>query len=91
MNTKHQWALFRSGKSRSTSFPTWWISGLYLLGMIWFLLTVGHYNAQESPPPWLASAVVASTVSYGILMVLFWPFESVPTRRGSIDDRTDNS
>jgi hypothetical protein len=84
MNTKHQWALFRSGKSRSASFPTWWISGLYLLGMIWFLLTGGHYSAQEGPP-WLASAVVASTVSYGILMVLFWPFENVPTRTEGLD------
>jgi apolipoprotein N-acyltransferase len=80
MNTKHQSALFRSGKIRSASFPTWWISGLYLLGMIWLLLTIGHYSAQESPP-WLVSAVVASTVSYGILMVLFWPFENVSPPR----------
>jgi hypothetical protein len=76
MNTKHQWANLRSGKNHSASFLIWLISGLYLLGMIWFLLsTVGGYSAQE------ASAVVACTVSYGILMVLFWPFENVsPTR-----------
>jgi uncharacterized membrane protein YccF (DUF307 family) len=73
MNTKHQWPNVRSGKNHSASFLIWFISGLYLLGMVWFLLsTVGV---------WLVSAVVACTVSYGILMVLFWPFENVsPTR-----------
>jgi hypothetical protein len=69
MNTKHQWPNVRSGKNHSASFLIWFISGLYLLGMVWFLLsTVGV---------WLVSAVVACTVSYGILMVLFWPFENV--------------
>ena len=69
MNTKHQWPNLRSGKNRAASFLIWFISGLYLLGMVWFLLsTVGV---------WLVSAVVACTVSYGILMVLFWPFENV--------------
>ena len=69
MNTKHQWPNVRSGKNRAASFLIWFISGLYLLGMVWFLLsTVGV---------WLVSAVVACTVSYGILMVLFWPFENV--------------
>jgi hypothetical protein len=73
MNTKHQWTNLRSGKNRAASFLIWIISGLYLLGMVWFRLsTVGM---------WLVSAVVACTVSYGILMVLFWPFENVsPTR-----------
>ena len=73
MNTKHQWPNVRSGKNHSASFLIWFISGLYLLGMVWLLLsTVGV---------WLMSAVVACTVSYGILMVLFWPFENVsPTR-----------
>ena len=73
MNTKHQWPNVRSGKNHSASFLIWFISGLYLLGMVWFLLsTVGV---------WLVSAVVACTVSYGILMVSFWPFENVsPTR-----------
>ena len=69
MNTKHQWTNLRSEKNRAASFLIWFISGLYLLGMVWFLLsTVGV---------WLVSAVVACTVSYGILMVLFWPFENV--------------
>jgi len=69
MNTKHQWPNVRSGKNHSASFLIWFISGLYLLGMVWLLLsTVGV---------WLVSAVVACTVSYGILMVLFWPFENV--------------
>ena len=73
MNTKHQWPNVRSGKNHSASFLIWFISGLYLLGMVWLLLsTVGV---------WLMSAVVACTVSYGIVMVLFWPFENVsPTR-----------
>jgi hypothetical protein len=56
-------------KNRPASFLIWFISGLYLLGMVWLLLsTVGA---------WIVSAVVACTVSYGILMVLFWPFENV--------------
>ena len=73
MNTKHQWTNLRSGKNRAASFLISFLSGLYLLGMVWLLLsTVGV---------WLMSAVVACTVSYGILMVLFWPFENVsPTR-----------
>jgi hypothetical protein len=69
MNTKYQWPNLYSGKNHSASFLIWFISGLYLLAMVWFLLsTVGV---------WLVSAVVACTVSYGILMVLFWPFENV--------------
>ena len=81
MNTKHQWTNLRSEKNRAASFLIWFISGLYLLGMVGFLLsTVGDYSAQDTPP-WLVSAVGACTVSYGILMVLFWPFENVsPTR-----------
>ncbi len=52
MNTTHQWPN-RSEKNHSTSFLIWFISGLYLLGMVWFLLsTVGM---------WLMSAVVACT------------------------------
>ena len=73
MNTKHQWTNLRSGKNRAASFLIWFISGLYLLGMVWLLLS--------TVAVWLVSAVVACTVSYGILMVLFWPFENVsPTR-----------
>ena len=77
MNTKHQWPNVRSGKNHSASFLIWFISGLYLLGMVWFLLsTVGDYSAQDTPP-WLVSAVGACTVSYGIVMAMFWPFENV--------------
>jgi len=93
MNTKHQWTNLRSEKNRAASFLIWFISGLYLLGMVGFLLsTVGDYSAQDTPP-WLVSAVGACTVSYGILMVLFWPFENVsPTRpERFVDDNTDNS
>jgi apolipoprotein N-acyltransferase len=81
MNAKTQKPNPRSEKNQSASFLIWFISGLYLLGMVWFLLsTVGGSSAQDTPP-WLVSAVVACTVSYGILMVLFWPFENVsPTR-----------
>jgi hypothetical protein len=71
MNTKYQWPNLYSGKSHSASFLIWFISGLYLLGMVWFLLaTVGSYSAQDTLP-WLMSAVIACTVSYGVLMVLF--------------------
>jgi apolipoprotein N-acyltransferase len=81
MNAKTQKPNPRSEKSQSASFLIWFISGLYLLGMVWFLLsTVGGYSAQDTPP-WLVSAVVACTVSYGILMVLFWPFEDVSPPR----------
>ena len=77
MNMKHQWPNARSGKTHSATFLIWLISGLYLLGMVGFLLsTVGDYSAQDTPP-WLVSAVGACTVSYGILMVMFWPFENV--------------
>ena len=77
MNTKYQWPNLYSGKNHFASFLIWIISGLYLFGMICFLLsTVGGYSAQDTPP-WLVSAVVACTISYGILMVLFWPFENV--------------
>ena len=76
MNAKTQKPNPRSEKIQSASFLIWFISGLYLLGMVWFLLSmVGGYSAQDTPP-WLASAG-ACTVSYGILMVMFWPFENV--------------
>ena len=77
MNAKTQKPNPRSEKIQSASFLIWFISGLYLLGMVGFLLsTVGDYSAQDTPP-WLVSAVGACTVSYGILMVMFWPFENV--------------
>lgn len=68
----------RSEKNHSASLLLWIISGLYLLAMVWFLLLspMGGYGPQEAQP-WLASAAVACTVSYGILVVLFWPHEKV--------------
>jgi hypothetical protein len=64
----------RSEKAQSASFLIWIISGLYLLGMVWFLLsTISVYGAHETKQ-WLA-AVVAFTVSYGVLMLLLWPHE----------------
>ena len=66
----------RSEKNHSASFLIWFISGLYLLGMVWFLLLspMGGYGAQEAEP-WLGRAVVVLSVSYGILMLLLWPHE----------------
>ena len=59
------------------SFLIWIISGLYLLPMVWFLLsTMGGYGGHETKP-WLVPAVAAFTVSYGILMLLLWPYEKV--------------
>ena len=79
MNTKNQRPNLRSEKDQSASFLIWIISGLYLLPMVWFLLfAMGGYRAQET---WLVPAVVALTVSYGILMMLLWPHEVVPTER----------
>jgi apolipoprotein N-acyltransferase len=75
MNTKNQRPNLHSEKDQSASFLIWIISGLYLLVMVWFLLsTMGGYGAHEL---WLAPAVVAFTVSYGILMLLLWPHEKV--------------
>jgi hypothetical protein len=43
--------------------------------MVWFLLSaMGRSGAHET---WLVPAVVALTVSYGILMLLLWPHEKV--------------
>jgi hypothetical protein len=75
MNAKNQKPNLRSEKTQSASFPIWIISGLYLLAMVWFLLsTMGGYGAQETKQ-WLALAAVAFTVSYGVLMLLLWPHE----------------
>jgi hypothetical protein len=74
MNAKNQ-KPNRSEKTQSASFLIWIISGVYLLGMVWFLLsTMGGYGAYETKQ-WLAPAVVAFTVSYGVLMLLLWPHE----------------
>jgi hypothetical protein len=79
MNTKNQKPNLRSDlrseKIQSASFLIWSISGLYLLPMVWFLLSaMGRSGAHET---WLVPAVVALTVSYGILMLLLWPHEKV--------------
>ena len=82
MHTKNQQPNFRSEEDQSASFLIWIISVLYLLAMVWFLLsTMGGYGARDSQP-WLVPAVVAFTVSYGILMVWLWPHEKVSSERG---------
>ena len=46
MNAKNQKPNLRSEKIQSTSFLIWIISGLYLLPMVWFLLsTMVAYGA----------------------------------------------
>jgi hypothetical protein len=82
MNAKNQKPNLRSEKIQSTGFLIWIISGLYLLPMVWFLLsTMGGYGALTKP--WLVPAVAALTVSYGILMLLLWPHEKVSSRSTS--------
>jgi hypothetical protein len=79
MNAKNQKPNLSPKKIQSTSFLIWIISGLYLLPMVWFLLsTMGGYGAHET---WLVPTVVALTVSYGILMLLIWPHEKVSSER----------
>jgi hypothetical protein len=77
MNTKNQRPNFRSATDRSASLVLWIISGLYLLSMVslLLLLPVGGYGVQEVQQ-WLAPAVVVFTVSYGILMLWLWPYET---------------
>jgi hypothetical protein len=83
MNSKNQKPNLRPEKIQSTSFLIWIISGLYLLPMVWFLLsTMVAYGAHETKP-WLVPTVVALTVSYGILMLLLWPHEKVSPRSTS--------
>ena len=80
MNAKNQKPNIRSEKNQSTSFLIWIISGLYLLPMVWFLLsTMVAYGAQTKP--WLVPAVAALTLSYGILMLLLWPHEKISSER----------
>ena len=70
MNTKNQRPNLYSEKDQSASFLIWVISGSYLLAMIWLLLAArGTYG---TPEPWLAVAAAGVTVTYGILMLLFW-------------------
>jgi hypothetical protein len=74
MNVKNQMPNLHSEKNQSASFLIWITSGLYLLAMVWFLLSTMGYGAIENRL-WLMPAVVAFTVSYGILMLLLWPHE----------------
>ena len=79
MNAKNQKPYLSSEKIQ-LSFLIWIISVLYLLPMVWFLLsTMVAYGAHETKP-WLMPAVAALTVSYGILMLLLWPHEKAPLR-----------
>jgi hypothetical protein len=76
MNTNQQPNL-RSATDRSASVLLWIISGLYLLTMVslLLLLPVVGYGGQEAQQ-WLVPAVVVSNVSYGILMLWLWPYET---------------
>jgi len=81
MNAKNQKPNLSTKKIHSTNFLIWIISGLYLLPMVWFLLsTMVAYGAHETRP-WLVPTVVALTVSYGIFMLLLWPHEKVSSER----------
>ena len=54
----------------------WMISGVYLLAMVSLLLSLmGGYDAEEAQQ-WLVPAAVVFTVSYGILMLWLWPYET---------------
>jgi hypothetical protein len=79
MTTKNQKPDLLS-KIESAGFLIWVISGSYLLAMTSLLLSaMGAYGTNDMQP-WLASAVVAATVVYGILMLLLWQNEE---RRGN--------
>ena len=83
MNAKNEKPNLSPEKIQSTRFLIWIISGLYLLPMVWFLLsTMVAYGAHETKP-WFVPAVAALTVSYGILMLLLWPHEKVSLRSTS--------
>jgi hypothetical protein len=75
MNAKALKPNLRSEKIQSALL--WIISGLYLLTMVWLLLlsAKGGHGGQEAQQ-WLVPAVVVSTVSYGILMLWLWPYET---------------
>ena len=73
---KNQKPDLRPGKFPSASFLIWIFSGLYLVAMVWFLLSMGRYGTHETQP-WLASAVATFTAAYGILMLLLWPYEEI--------------
>ena len=93
MNTKHQWTNLRSEKNRAASFLIWFISGLYLLGMVGFLLsTVGDYSAQDTPP-WLVQQLSRALSPTAFLWCCFGRLKTfhLRSRSGSLDDHTNNS
>ena len=77
MNAKNQKPNLSPEKIQSTSFLIWIISGMYLLPMVWFLLSTMVAHGAKETRPWLVPVVAALTVSYGILMLLLWPHEKV--------------
>src|SRR4029077_13744626 len=80
MNAKNQKPNLSPEKIQSTSFLIWIISGMYLLPMVWFLLSTMVAHGAHETRPWLLPVVAALTVSYGILMLLLWPHEKVSPR-----------
>jgi len=80
MNAKNQKPNLSPEKIQSTSFLIWIISGMYLLPMVWFLLSTMVAHGAHETRPWLIPVVAALTVSYGILMLLLWPHEKVSPR-----------
>jgi hypothetical protein len=75
MNAKALKPNLRSEKIQSALL--WIISGVYLLTMVWLLLLslMGGYGGEEVQQ-WLVPAVVVFTISYGILMLWLWPYET---------------
>ena len=80
MNAKNRKPNLSPEKIQSTGFLIWIISGLYLLPMVWFLLSTMVTYGAHGTTPWLMPAAAALTVSYGILMLLLWPHEKVSPR-----------
>jgi hypothetical protein len=74
MNAKALKPNLRSEKIQSALL--WIISGLYLLTMVWLLLLSSTGGYGQEAQQWLVPAVVVFTVSYGILMLWLWPYET---------------
>lgn len=81
MNTKNQRSNLRSEKDQSASLLIWIISGLYLLVMVWLLLSARGAYGTNDLHPWLASAASGLTIAYGLLMLLLWPNEKATTSK----------
>lgn len=75
MNAKNQKPNLSSEKIQSILI--WIISGLYLLPMVWFLLSAMGRDGAHETKPWLVPAVVALTAGYGVLMLWLWPHENI--------------